>query len=413
MSEVAAVQRRTVNALRVSVVPGQAAVAGAIAVVTLLASDLLGSDRLAGLAGASFTLGSALTAVPLAAHQRRRGRRPGLALAFAAGAVGALVAGSGGQLRWFWLFIVGMFVFGAGQAGTLQSRYAAADLAAPHERARAIAAVVWVGTIGAGIGPVFAPLEQRFGKWLGFDQYVGPFLFAAALMALSAFACTVLLRPDPLVYAGGTDPHAERLRPLRQVRRSATVVRRSPGAALGLAAMAGGQAAMVAVMTMTPPHMKDHGHSDLSAFVIAVHIVGMFGLAPVIGRLVDRVGTRRAIELGALVLATGTVSSVVAGYVPALMFVGLFLLGVGWSVCLIAGATLLTASVPEASRVEVQGAGDLTLSLCGAAAAFASGFVKQSWGFHMLANAATVIAAALLVAAWTAPLRARRLAANP
>ena len=53
---------------------------------------------------------------------------------------------------------------------------------------------------------------------------------------------------------------------------------------------------MVAVMTMTPPHMKDHGHADLSAFVIAVHILGMFGLAPVVGRFVDRVGTVRAVE---------------------------------------------------------------------------------------------------------------------
>ena len=59
---------------------------------------------------------------------------------------------------------------------------------------------------------------------------------------------------------------------------------------LGLAAMAGSQAAMVGVMTMTPPHMKDHGHVDLSAFVIALHIAGMYGLSPFVGRFVDRVG---------------------------------------------------------------------------------------------------------------------------
>ncbi|HEX4982657.1 MAG TPA: hypothetical protein VFV63_13210, partial [Ilumatobacteraceae bacterium] len=42
--------RRTLRALRWAQVPGQAAVASSVAVVTLLASDLLGSDRLAGLA---------------------------------------------------------------------------------------------------------------------------------------------------------------------------------------------------------------------------------------------------------------------------------------------------------------------------------------------------------------------------
>ncbi|HWL43483.1 MAG TPA: MFS transporter [Ilumatobacter sp.] len=399
-------QRHTVRALRAIVVPGQAAVAGTLAVNTLWASDLLGSDRLAGTAGSAFTLGSAVVAVPLAAHQRRHGRRSGLTAALATGAVGALVAAAGGEARWFWLYVAGMFVFGAGQAATLQSRYAAADLARADERARAIAAVVWVGTIGAGVGPVLTPLERRVGEQLGFDTYSGPFLFAALLMAIGAVGCFALLRPDPLVTAGGVDPSADRSRPLRDVRASFGVIRRSPGALLGLAALAGSQAAMVAVMTMTPPHMKDHGHADLSAYVIAAHIVGMFGLAPLVGRLVDRVGAHRAIEAGAVVLGLGTVTSVVAGYVPALMFVGLFLLGVGWNVGLIGGTTLLTASVPAAARVEAQGTGDLTLSLCGAVAALASGFVKQSAGFHVLANAATVLAAALLVAAWTTRARA-------
>jgi MFS family permease len=195
------------------------------------------------------------------------------------------------------------------------------------------------------------------------------------------------------------------------VKASYGVIRRSPGAVLGLASMAGAQAAMVAVMAMTPAHMKDHGHADLSAFVIAVHILGMFGLAPVVGRFVDRLGTVRAVECGALVLASGTVSTVAAGYVPAMMFVGLFLLGLGWSVCLIAGTTLLTGSVPADARVEAQGTGDLTLSLCGAVAAFGSGFVKQSWGFHLLAHAATTMMAVLLVTAWVSSARRLQVSA--
>ncbi|CAN5480781.1 hypothetical protein BH24ACT5_BH24ACT5_24160 [soil metagenome] len=50
--ERAALQRRTLVSLRLSQVPGQAAVAGMVAVVSLLASDLLGSDRLAGMGSA-------------------------------------------------------------------------------------------------------------------------------------------------------------------------------------------------------------------------------------------------------------------------------------------------------------------------------------------------------------------------
>jgi MFS family permease len=321
--------------------------------------------------------------------------------------IGALVVVVGGQLRWLPVVVAGLAMFGAGQAANLQGRFAASDLASPERRGAAIAAIVWVGTLGAVFGPVLTPLAKRFAESLGLEPLVGPYLFGAALFAVAAVVIVVRLRPDPLVVIGGIDPHAPRVRPVRQLRASWRVIVASSGALLGLVAMVTSQAAMVAVMTMTPAHMKDHGHADLSALVIAVHIFGMFGLAPLVGRFVDRVGPTAAVQYGAVVLGAGTLASVIAGYVPLLMFVGLFLLGLGWSVGLIAGTTLLTASVADDSRVEVQGAGDLMMSLGGAVAALSSGFVKASLGFHLLADAATAIAAGLLVYAWIVAARQR------
>jgi len=80
---------------------------------------------------------------------------------------------------------------------------------------------------------------------------------------------------------------------------------------------------------------------------------------------------------------------------------------VGWNIGLIAGSSMLTGAVPADSRVEVQGTADLTMSFCGGMAAFGSGFVKQAWGFHMLANAATLLAGLLLVVAYMHSLRQR------
>jgi MFS family permease len=393
-------QRRTLNTLRLAVVPGQAAVAGTVAVVSLLAKDMLGSDRLAGLGSAAFTFGAAMVSIPLAAFMRRRGRRPGLALALGIGSLGSLVAAAGGQTRMFWLFIIGMFLFGSGQAATLGARYTAADLATENERAKAIGAVVWIGTLGAVFGPLFTPLEKRFGIAIGLDEYVGPYLFAAALFGLGSLAYLLLLRPDPLVVSNAVDPTAERSRPIKQVRNSFGEIRKSKHAMLGLVAMAGAQASMVGVMTMTPPHMADHGHADLSAMVIALHIVGMFGLAPLVGRFVDKTGAVPSVLIGAVLLGISTITVQIAGYVPALVFVGLFLLGLGWNIGLIAGTTLLTSSVPVSARVEAQGTGDLTLSLCGAVAAFGSGFVKQAFEYHILADLATVLAGGMLVYAF-------------
>lgn len=390
-------------------VPGQAGVAGMVAVVTLLASDMLGSDRLAGIGSASFTLGAALTMVPLAAFMRRRGRRPGMTGALLIGAAGAAIAATGGQLRFFPLFVVGMIFFGAGQASTLQGRYVAADLAEPDQQATAIAAIVWIGALGAVFGPLLTPFAKAAARSIGLDELIGPFIFATFLFLIAAAVVWTRLRPDPLAVAGGIDPTAERTRPIKQVRASIDVIAQSSGARLGFATMAISQAVMVGVMTMTPPHMKDHDHADLSAFVIAVHILGMYGLAPFVGRAVERIGRVRSIQIGAVVLGGGTMATVLAGYVPALMFIGLFFLGLGWNIGLIAGSTLLTTSVPAKSRVEVQGTSDLTMSFCGALAAFGSGFVKESFGFHLLANIAAVLAGCLLIYAWLTAARDRAM----
>ncbi len=392
-----ALQRRTLLTLRVAQVPSQAAVAGMVAVVALLVGELIENERLAGTGSAMFTLGSALVAVPLSAAMRRHGRRVPLVRAWLAASLGAFVAAVAGQIGSFPLFVAGMLAFGAGQAAALQGRFVAADLAGPADRARAIGSVVWVGTLGAAFGPLLTPWERRLAEAAGLEPLVGPFLFASAFFAVSALVVAVRLRPDPLIVAGLTDPNAARVRPLRQVRGAAGVVRARPMAQLGLASMVVSQTAMVAVMTMTPPYMKDHGHSDLSAYVIALHIVGMYGFSPFVGRAVERIGRPAAIMVGSVVLGAGTAISVVVGYSAPAVFVGLFLLGVGWSFGLVAGSTLLTESVPADTRVEVQGAGDLLMSLCGGTAAFASGFVKASFGFGTLALAGTLLGGVLLV----------------
>jgi len=399
-------QRRTLNTLRLAQVPGQAAVAGVVAVSALLAKELLhGNDRLAGTGGAAFTMGAALLAVPLSGLMRRRGRRYGLMLAFGLGAIGAAITAVGGEMGIFAIYVVGMLAFGGAQAAGLQGRYVAADLALEHDRAKAIATVVWMGTLGAAFGPLLTPWERRLADAAGFNPLIGPFVVASLFSMLGFAVISVRMRPDPLAVNGQLDPNAERVRPLAQVRASASVIRHSPLAPLGLAAMVISQTAMVAVMTMTPPHMADHDQGNLSAFVIALHIVGMYGMAPLVGRGVARFGEIRSVMAGAIVIGAGTVVSVVAGYVPVMIFVGLFLLGVGWNIGLIAGSSLLTGTVPARSRVEVQGTADLTMSFCGAIAAFGSGFVKQAWQFHTLANAATVMAGLLLVGAYVQSLR--------
>jgi MFS family permease len=404
------VQRRTLATLMVGQAFGTAAAASMAAALGLLAAELLGSDNLAGLPGAVGTLGTAVIATPLAGLALRKGRRPALWTGYGLGALGAATAAFAGQVEIFWLLLVGMFIFGGAQAAGLQSRFAAADLASPERRARDISNVVWVATIGGVLAPILNSAEDDLGQSLGLGAWVGPMVAAFLLNLIAASWAAARLRPDPLSLRA--DPvEAESTGKARgQMTDAWEAVRAEPMALLAVCSLAVSQAVMVAVMTMTPLHMRDHGQAELSGLVIAVHILGMYGFSPLVGKYADRIGAARAIRHGALVLAVGVASSVVAGYQPSMIFIGLFLLGLGWSVGLIAGSALLTASVPARSRVAAQGLSDTLLSGLAAAAALVSGLIKQGWGFHWLANLAGACALALALAGL---LLARRQTTRP
>ena len=378
---------------------GYAGFIAVAAVVALLSSDLLATHQWAGLPGAVGTLGTATAAIVLAGRSKRLGRRIGIRLGYTVGVGGALLAFVAGQIGAFWVLVLAMGLFGIGHAANLQNRFAAADLARDDERARAISIVVWVETLGAVLGPAAALWANRVGVDFGLEEWAAPFLLGVIGFAAAGLMIHLFLRPDPLELAGGVDPNSSRPNPLRDMDHSWRVIWPNHQARLAIGALAVSQMAMVAVMTMTPLHMKDHGHAELSTIVIAVHVLGMFGLSPLIGKWADDYGRVRALRVGAVILGLGTVSAVAAGYVPVLMFVGLFLLGLGWSFAMIAGSALLTESVPSEERVGAQGLSDVMMSGLGAAAAFGSGFVKVAVGFHWLANFATIAAVVVFVAA--------------
>lgn len=404
-------QRRTVHSLMTVNAFGYGGFVAVLAVMTLLGQDLLGSDTLAGVPAAAATLGTALAASPLAIRSRRRGRRSGIAAGYVVGAVGAglgLVAGQAGQ---FWVLVAAMFLFGAANASNLQNRFAAADLAGDERRARDIALVVWVGTIGGVGGPILARWANTTGQGFGLNEWVGPLGLGVIGTIAAAFVAQIRLRPDPLELAGGLDPSARSRTPLDGVAEAWRSVSGVPTAKLALIAVALSQTAMVAVMTMTPLHMGDHGHAEMSLLVMSLHVFGMFGLAPLVGRWADHFGRVRMLTAGGLTLGSGTVMAVVAGYVPALIFAGLFLLGLGWNMAFVAGSALLTESLPAAERVGAQGLSDVLMSALAALAAVGSGVVKSSIGYHWLANAATVAAIAIVIAA-IAVERSRRVLAE-
>jgi MFS family permease len=403
----AALQRRTVRVLIAAQVLVGASVASGVTVGSLLARDLFGSDALAGMATASLTLGSAMAAVPLARLSARRGRRPALITAFVTGSAGALIVSLAAATGAWPALVIGMAALGVGQAGGLQTRFAAADLAPVESRARAIGVVVWATTIGSVAAPNLLGLTSRAARSMDVADLAGLPFAAAVFVAGAALVIWAWLRPDPLVAAGGLERAGG---PRPSLRRSWSVVRASGDATLALGAMVTAHAVMVAVMSMTALHLDDGGQSKaFIGFVFSVHIAGMYAFSPLAGMVADRVGRVGAIIVAAAVLVAAThTSGHTDGSESAMMLGALFLLGIGWSMALIAGSALLTDSVAAEDRVRVQGLGDLSMSGCGAAAGLSAGFVMQAIGYHHLSHVALVASALLGVAALRRWLSSRR-----
>jgi MFS family permease len=395
-----AVQRRTLGILFVSSIFSRAAMTIGFVVAALLMEEILGSSTWAGASTASITIGTAFSASALAAYMNRRGRRPGLTVGYVFAMVGGVVAVIGAAQLSLVPYLLGLVLIGVGQGGTNLARYAAADLAAPTERSKAISYVVFASTIGAVGGPALAGVAGDIGESWGYDELVGPFGFAAIFFALGGAVVWLGMRPDPLVVAGGTVRDSSK--PKASIARSMRVIWSNPEARLALAGLVVSQAVMVMVMAMTPLHMKEHGHGiGLVGWVLSAHTAGMFAFAPLAGWVSDRFGRILAIVVAGGVLVVSTVMTALAGEAPALlMFPGLYLLGLGWSFGMVASSALLTESVPADEAVSAQGAADFVTSFASGAGALGSGLVFTMAGFHILSGIGIVASGLLLVAAF-------------
>ena len=429
-------QRRTVATLAASQVLAGIGVATGIAVSALVASELSGSDAIAGLTQTAAVVGAAAAALPLARLAARRGRRASLTAGFGVAAVGALGAAAATAAGSWPALVVALALFGAGSAAGLASRFAATDLATPERRATDLSVVVWATTVGSVLGPTLGGLADRLGSGAasGHGDHgaaaagpsPAPYVLATVAFVAAALVVRVWLRPDPLhvaaqvrdaaaAAAGTAAPGtaaASAAAPAGGVRAGWAVVRASGTARLALGAVVVSHLVMVGLMSMTPVHMN-HGGATLQVvgLVISAHIAGMYALSPVIGWLADRVGHARVLVLGGVVLLAAAV--VVAGAPSddsARLTVGLVLLGVGWSCGLVAGSALLVDATPAASRTAVQGVSDLAMNAGGALGGLVAGAVIAVSSYAGLAwGAAGLLVVCLAVAVPTARRQRREL----
>jgi MFS family permease len=331
--------------------------------------QLAPDPALATLPIAMVPLGAACATIPASLIMNRIGRRRGFVTGALIGAVGGFMATASVFLESFLLLCLGTFLIGMYQGCSQFYRFAAAEAAPPHQKAKALSLVLTGGVIAAVAGPYLGAWTQDALT----VAYAGSFL---VLPVLSLTAAAILAStPFPPMHEKGvvSAPPRPLIDIVRQPRFIAAVG--SAGIAFWIMSLA---------MTATPISMAGHHHPvSAAAAVIQWHVLGMYVPSFFSGWLIRKLGVARLMFLGVMLLSLHVVIASTGwaflSYVSALTA-----LGVGWNFLYVGGSTLLTETYTPSERGKAQAANDFTVIGVSASAAFSAGALHDLLGWRGL-----------------------------
>lgn len=366
--------------------------AGLVALNGLVGYELAHNKGLATLGVTTYVIGSALSTMPMSLWMAKVGRRRGFMAGALINVAGCGIAIMALHYHSFVLFCAATAVIGIYNAVGLQYRFAAAEVAAPADKAIATSLVLAGGIVGGFIGPQMT----RYGQHLFTTPFLGSFLLLAAAAVVALLVQSQVVVPKPSAEERRGDG------------RSVREVVMQP--AFLVAAMSGalGYGLMNLLMTATPLAMSFCSYPYAQAvIVIQWHVVGMYAPAFVAGSLIQRFGVLKVIGAGIAVLAAGALVAL-HGISVAHFVLALALVGVGWNFMYTGGTVLLAESHSAGEKARAQGANDFIVFAVMGVSSFSSGALVSSAGWQVMNWAALVVLAlaAVMIAGFG---RARRL----
>ncbi len=340
----------------------------------------------------AYVVGGALATGLVARTQARLGRKASFQLGLLVALLSCLLCAWAAVSENFWLLCGATLVAGYYNANANLYRFAAAELAAPAWREKAVSLVLAGGLIGAVIGPNLAQQTRSLMR----------VPFAGAYLALSGVALLAMLVlsfiefppvPEKKSASGG--------RPLAQIMSQPTFIVAAATGALGYGVMN-------LLMAATPLAMQQHGlvFSD-AALVLQWHVIGMFAPGFFTGHLIKRFGTLPIMSLG-LALNAACIAIALSGVQLQQFLPALFLLGVGWNFLFTGSTTLALQTYTPDEKDKAQGALNFLVFATLAVSSFSSGVLVTTSGWKLL-NYGSVLPVTLIGAAllWLATLQRR------
>lgn len=363
---------------------------GLIAMNGLVGYALVDNKAFATLGATTFVLGSALAAMPAALWMAKVGRRRGFMTGSSIAVIGAATCALALWLSSFALFCLGTAVIGVYTAFGLQYRFAAAEVAAPDFKAKAISLVLAGGIAGGFLGPQ----ASLWAKDLLPVHFLGSFLVLSAIAVVALGVQSRVRVPAPSV-----EEARGPARPLSQIVRQPVFIVAALSAALGYGIMN-------LLMTATPLAMSFCSHPfSAAAFVIEWHVVGMYAPGFFTGSLIRRFGALRVIACGILFMGA-CVAIALSGVALWQFWTALVLLGVGWNFMYTGGTTMLIGAYKPAEKAKTQGINDVMVFTVMCISSFSSGALVSAAGWEwMNLGALPFLAVVAIAVLWLALLR--------
>ena len=336
-------------------------------------------------------VGTAAGTLPAAYLMRAFGRKWGFAMGSLVGVFGSAVAAYAISIDNFVIFNSGIFLFGMYGGAAQQYRFAAADVAPEHIKAKSVAIVIAMGVVGGLIGPETVLLTKNIVNTLPFE---GTFWALGVFCLLSAI---IILGVD--IPTLTKEEHSNTGRPLTKIMLNHTFI-------VALIAALFGYAVMNLLMTATPVTMRLETFTDNNITrVIQWHVIGMFAPGFFTGSLIKKFGVVRIIVVGSVLLLI-SVCVALSGDSFTHFFITLFCVGVGWNFTFTGGTLLITEVHSPSERAKVQGVNDFILFTGLAMSSLFAGVIYHFMGW-MWVNLATtpMIIAVLFSAIWLRSIR--------
>ena len=339
-----------------------------IALNGLVGYQLAADKSFATLPVTTQVIGSALFAMAASRLMQRIGRRAGFLVGTLCGLVGGAIATFGVYAHSMALLCLGTFILGIYSAFGQFYRFAAADVAPAHFKAKAISLVVAGGLIGGIVGPAMS----KWTRTLAETEFLASYASLMGFCILTALILSQLRIPDPVA--------AENAAPARTLREIAL----QPVFIVAVMSSAFGHGVMNLLMTATPLAMGVCGHPyNAAADVITAHVIAMFAPSFFTGSLIVRFGVLKIMLTGvALMFACVAVS--LSGVSVAHFSWSLVLLGLGWNFMFVGGSTLLTECYQPNEKANAQGFHDLLVFCITATSSFLSGLILKANGWNTL-----------------------------